>query len=187
MTNQYYSLAITDADELFSWGSNKDNRLGIKKDSGEDRDIIKTPEKYEFFTNNFLKVFDVSCGNSHIAVVACSKDEKDQTIGDVYTWGLPAYGRLGYEIQKDETKISGSEGQDFTSDPKKLTINSRVVRVYCGEDFTACITEKGKILTWGTNKWGNLGVENKTFDSDPNIVKLPLEILTFVNKTVIQV
>lgn len=189
MTNQYYSLAITDGDELFSWGSNKDGRLGHLKDKGE---IIQNPKKYDFFSNNYLKVFDVSCGNSHIAVVACSKNESNDGTGHVYTWGLPLYGRLGYIHYKQDRKNEGRmnnnlDNFEYTTEPKKLEINQKIVRVFCGEDFSACLTEKGKIYTWGTNKWGNLGVENKTFDNEPNVISLPTEIMTFVNKTVIQV
>jgi len=187
MTNQYYSLAITDGDELFSWGSNKDGRLGYLKDKGE---IIQIPKRYDFFAYNYLKVFDVACGNSHIAVVACSKDESYDGTGNVYTWGLPMYGRLGYiHFKQDRNgKIENNfDNFEYTTEPKKLEINQKAVRVYCGEDFSACLTEKGKIFTWGTNKWGNLGVENKNFDNEPNVINLPTEVMTFVNKTVIQV
>lgn len=79
------------------------------------------------------------------------------------------------------------ENFEYTTEPKKLEINQKAVRVYCGEDFSACLTDKGKIFSWGTNKWGNLGVENKTFDNEPNVINIPTEIMTFVNKTVIQV
>ena len=121
MTNQYYSLAITDGDELFSWGSNKDGRLGQLKDKGE---IIQNPKKYDYFSNNYLKVSDVSCGNSHIAVVACSKDESNDGTGHVYTWGLPLYGRLGYIYYKADRKAEKSNNNfdnfDYTTEPKKL-------------------------------------------------------------------
>lgn len=189
MTNQYYSLAITDGDELFSWGSNKDGRLGHQKDKGE---ILQNPKKHDYFSNNYLKVFDVSSGNSHIAVVACSKDESNSGMGSIYTWGLPIYGRLGYIHDKtarkgEKNNVMSLENFEYTTEPKKLEINQKAVRVYCGEDFSACLTDKGKIFSWGTNKWGNLGVENKTFDNEPNVINIPTEIMTFVNKTVIQV
>ncbi len=178
MTNQYYSLAITDGDELFSWGSNKNGRLGHLRDKGE---IIQNPKKFDFFSNNYLKVFDVSCGNSHIAVVACSKNESNDRTGNIYTWGLPLYGRLGYthkQIRKNEGKLNNLDDLEYTTEPIKLEINQKIVRVFCGEDFSACLTEKGKIFTWGTNKWGNLGVESKTFDNEPDVVSLPTEIIS---------
>ena len=186
MTNQYFSLAITDDDDLFSWGSNKDGRLGHSRDKGE---VIENPKKYDYFNNNYLKVFDVSCGNSHIAVVACSKDDLMDGSGSVYTWGLPIYGRLGYLNSKSEkfNEKENMENFEYTSEPRKIDLNHKIVRVFCGEDFSACLTDKGKVFTWGTNKWGNLGVENKTFDNQSNVVSIPTEIITFVNKTVIQV
>ena len=48
----------------------------------------------------------------------------------------------------------------FRTTPVMLKLQDKVAKIACGTDFTACITVKGQVYSWGTNKWGNLGVEN---------------------------
>jgi hypothetical protein len=59
-------------------------------------DIIENARKYDFFSNKYIKVIDVSCGVNHIAVVVMSKNEGGEEAAHVYTWGLPTSGSLGY-------------------------------------------------------------------------------------------
>lgn len=79
------------------------------------------------------------------------------------------------------------DAMDFRRIPVELSVVDKVTRVSCGTDFSACITVKGQLFTWGLNKWGNLGVENNTFDSKQNIVNTPTLVKTLINKFVIQV
>ena len=56
-TNQCYTLAVNDYGDLYSWGSNKDGRLGQKNESKIDKgDIIENPRKYDFFPNKYFKI-----------------------------------------------------------------------------------------------------------------------------------
>ena len=62
-----------------------------------------------------------------------------------------------------------------------------MTRIACGTDFTACLTVKGQVYTWGTNKWGNLGIENITYNNDQYVVRVPNLVTSLLNKFIIQV
>ena len=68
-----------------------------------------------------------------------------------------------------------------------LKIQDKVARIACGTDFTACLTVKGHLYTWGTNKWGNLGVENIAYTSEQYVVRQPTLVQALVEKFIIQV
>lgn len=103
--NNCYSLAINDYDDLFSWGSNRDGRLGHK----EIQSTIKQPIKYDYFTNGYLRVNEIACGNDHIICVAIPKDDVIEKGGSVYSWGLGLYGRLGYKLSNNENALDISK------------------------------------------------------------------------------
>lgn len=188
-TNKCFTLAVNDFGDLYSWGSNADGRLGHKLESrSEKADVVENARKYDFFSNNYLKVIDASCGECHIAVVTASKSDGGEEAGAVYTWGLPLYGRLGYlDVEQDEQSVLDKELMVFKTQPKMVNVGDKVVRVACGTDFSACITVKGQLYTWGTNKSGYLGVENITYDGDQCVVTTPHPVRSLVNKVVIQV
>lgn len=152
--------------------------------------MVENARKYEFFTNKYLKLLEVSCGVSHIAAIAMTKNEGGGESGHIYTWGLPLYGRLGYlnpDDSKTDITVVDEESMEFKKIPVELFTADRVARISCGTDFTACLTVKGQLFTWGLNKWGNLGVEGNTFDSKQNIVNTPTLVKTLINKFVVQV
>jgi len=91
--NETFSLAVNDTGDLFAWGSNENERLGFSIEEGK---YIENPKKRTFFTDNYYKVHEVSCGAAHIAVVVLKKDESADEAGYVFTWGLPFFGRLGH-------------------------------------------------------------------------------------------
>lgn len=68
-----------------------------------------------------------------------------------------------------------------------VNIPEKVMRVSCGYDFTACLTQTGKLYTWGTNKYGNLGVENKGNENNQQIVIEPELVSSLSNLTIMQV
>lgn len=150
-TNQNYSLGINDFGDLYSWGSNKEGRLGHKLEQGE---LLENAKKYEFFTNQYMKVIEVSCGLSHIAIVASNKSDSSQEVGQVYTWGLSLYGRLGYIEDQIDDKIRHAKNEDdsemwtYKMIPKALNIPDKVTRISCGTDFSGCITVRGQLFTW---------------------------------------
>ncbi|MFT7799827.1 X-linked retinitis pigmentosa GTPase regulator [Arapaima gigas] len=56
--------------------------------------------------------------------------------------------------------------------PSKFWLkNDTPVRICCGDEHTALVTENGKLYMFGTNNWGQLGLGTKTTVNKPTCVK----------------
>lgn len=145
--------------DLYGWGSNIDDRLGLRV---ELEDYLLKPIQFPFFKKYQLKVFDISQGESHVLAVAKRKDGNDQEIGEIYSWGLNLYGRLGFKIENVsdifDYVLPKESGYQIIRVPYKIIMPEKITRVCCGNDFSACLTVTGKLYTWGFNKFGNLGL-----------------------------
>lgn len=87
------------------------------------------------------RIRDIACGSSHSAAITSA--------GELYTWGLGEYGRLGH-------------GDNFTQLKPKLVqalLGHRVVQVACGsrDAQTLALTEDGLVFSWGDGDFGKLG------------------------------
>lgn len=87
------------------------------------------------------RIRDIACGSSHSAAITSA--------GELYTWGLGEYGRLGH-------------GDNFTQLKPKLVqalLGHRVVEVACGsrDAQTLALTEDGLVFSWGDGDFGKLG------------------------------
>lgn len=66
---------------MFSWGEGDDGKLGHGN-----RMSLEKPRLIESLKSK--RVRDIACGSSHSAAITSS--------GELYTWGLGEYGRLGH-------------------------------------------------------------------------------------------
>lgn len=87
------------------------------------------------------RIRDIACGSSHSAAITSA--------GELYTWGLGEYGRLGHN-------------DNFTQLKPKLVqalLGHRVVQVACGsrDAQTLALTEEGLVFSWGDGDFGKLG------------------------------
>jgi alpha-tubulin suppressor-like RCC1 family protein len=134
-------------------------------------EFLVKPVCFTYFQKNQLKVLDVSLGDSHILTVAKQKDGTETEMGDIYSWGLDLYGRLGFNPLKFENiydLIMAKEVKyEIIRIPIKLNLPEKISRVCCGPDYSSCLTISGKIYTWGFNKYGNLGLGD-TLKNDNN-------------------
>lgn len=102
-----------------------------------------------------VKVLQVCCGGEHAAVLGEG--------GLVYTWGKGGFGRLGHG------------NGDACDSPRKVESlkNCRITRVRCGFAYTAAITSKGGLFSWGAGENGRLGVGDERDRFLPCRVLLP--------------
>ena len=134
-------------------------------------------KKYENFFNKSQKVIDISCGKDHIAAIISSVNDVTDS-GTIYTWGLKEYGRLGYTSHSKNNYLK----------PHKVILDDKVSRICCGDDFTACLTIRGKLYTWGLNKNGFLGTEQISYNKDEiPIISRPTIVASLSTKIIIQV
>ena len=90
-------------------------------------------------------VMDFAAGENHVLAL----DDR----GDVYAWGSNDYGSLGLGSLD---RIGSSPAQ--VSLDGLLSPGETVVRVFAGGNCSAAITSFGRVLAWGANDFGQLGV-----------------------------
>lgn len=129
-----HAMALTLDGKVFSWGEGEDGKLGHNN-----RITLDKPKLIEALRSK--RVRDIACGSSHSAAITSS--------GELYTWGLGEYGRLGH-------------GDNCTQLKPKLVqalIGQRVVQIACGsrDAQTLALTEDGSVFSWGDGDFGKLG------------------------------
>lgn len=155
-------------------------------------EYIKDATLFKFFKEKQLKVVDVAMGESHMLAILKQKDGLATEAGELYSWGLDLYGRLGYlteMLKNNDIEVPESEKYVFRRIPFCLNIPHKISRVSCGKDFSACLTVEGKLYTWGNNTWGNLGINSNQLDEMEGnyMVKLPTLVKHLENEQLIQI
>jgi E3 ubiquitin-protein ligase HERC2 len=146
-----HAMAITLDGKIFSWGEGEDGKLGHGN-----RLTLEKPKLIE--TLKTKRIRDIACGSAHSAAITSQ--------GELYTWGLGEYGRLGH-------------GDNQTLLKPKLVqklVGQRVIQVACGsrDAQTLCLTEEGTVFSWGDGDFGKLGRGG----SDGCTVPQPIERLS---------
>uniref|UniRef100_A0AAV1UXL0 RCC1-like domain-containing protein n=1 Tax=Peronospora matthiolae TaxID=2874970 RepID=A0AAV1UXL0_9STRA len=122
-----FSFALTDKGELYSWGGNSHNQLGIGGGLAMDvYNIESIPVLVEAF--NGLSVKQIAAGYDHAAAV--TED------GRLYMWGAKIW------IEPHEMTAVNEH---------------KVVQVACGRQYTAALTDDGKVFTFGKGSSNCLG------------------------------
>ncbi|XP_075883380.1 secretion-regulating guanine nucleotide exchange factor isoform X2 [Nelusetta ayraudi] len=133
---------------LLSWGANSYGQLG--QGDVEDRSDPRLCDAAAF-KHKALRA--VSGGGGHTAVV--SED------GDVFVCGQNHRGQLGLSHSADVLTLQLCSG-----------IGQRIVQVACGWDFSLFLTDCGRVLSCGSNAFGQLGVGTTvTQSADVNLVE----------------
>ena len=111
---------------VFACGFAKLGQLGIGQPPG---DIIKTPSLIEAFKGK--KIVQVECREQTSFAVT--------NYGDLWAWGRGREGQLG----------QGNRVTHHT--PVKVTklAHEKVIKVCCGNNHTAALTETGRVYVWG--------------------------------------
>lgn len=123
---KHHTLAVTDVGEVYSWGSNRDGKLGY---SSKDTQVV--PKKVMSLKG--VHVGKVSAANRHSVAIADH--------GLVYTWGANTYGQLGYGTS------------DSASNPTPIVVESIRKKSICGisasKHHTLVVTTDGEVYSWG--------------------------------------
>lgn len=109
----------------FSWGSNKQGRLGYSTP-----DSVWSPRKIASFKHQIVAV---SAANKHSAALSAS--------GKLYTWGDNTCGQLGY----------GTQGRAFNFAPRIVDAvrDRKLATVSLAKRHTVVLTGEGEVLVWG--------------------------------------
>ncbi|XP_052829652.1 E3 ubiquitin-protein ligase HERC2 isoform X3 [Octopus bimaculoides] len=142
-----HALALTVDGKVFSWGEGDDGKLGHGNRSRCNRLRLVLALKSK-------RVRDIACGSSHSAAIISN--------GDLYTWGLGEYGRLGHGDTTTQLK------------PKQVMalVGQRVKQVACGsrDAQTLALTDEGLVYSWGDGDFGKLGRGGSEGCSVPHVI-----------------
>ncbi|GMH81023.1 hypothetical protein TL16_g08796 [Triparma laevis f. inornata] len=157
-----HAIALSINGTCFSWGNGSDGRFGSNK-GGQlgTGDIVNRLSPSVVTCSAWRRgamVTSVSCGMHHtlaIAVVGNSHPVKRR----VYAWGWGEHGRLG--VGHDEMQVSPTE--------VALMSHRNVLSVKAGEQHSLAMTENGDVYSWGSNRFGQLGLglDGETLLSNP--------------------
>jgi alpha-tubulin suppressor-like RCC1 family protein len=124
-----YTLALTEAGEVYVWGLNDHGQLGLG-----DTENRLTPTRVPGLT----KVKAIVAGNFYTLALSES--------GEVYAWGYNGEGNLG--VGDTEDRLT----------PTKVPGLSAVKAIAAGLSHSLALTESGDVYAWGTNNHGQLGL-----------------------------
>uniref|UniRef100_T1IYS2 HECT-type E3 ubiquitin transferase n=1 Tax=Strigamia maritima TaxID=126957 RepID=T1IYS2_STRMM len=129
-----HAMALTIDGKVFSWGEGDDGKLGHGN-----RNTLDRPRLIEALKSK--RVRDIACGSSHSAAITSN--------GELYTWGMGEYGRLGH----------GDTVTQLRPKLVKALLGQRVIQAACGsrDAQTLCLTDEGLVYSWGDGDFGKLG------------------------------
>ncbi|KAJ0237148.1 Ankyrin repeat family protein / regulator of chromosome condensation [Hirschfeldia incana] len=140
------------ATEVFSWGNGANYQLGTGN-----QDVQKLPGRVDSLHGCFIK--SVSAAKFHSVAISSH--------GEVYTWGFGRGGRLGHP------EFDIHSGQAAVITPRKVItglVSRRVKAVAAAKHHTVIATETGDVLTWGSNREGQLGYTSVDTQATPRKV-----------------
>ncbi|XP_058886345.1 E3 ubiquitin-protein ligase HERC2-like isoform X1 [Acipenser ruthenus] len=129
-----HAMALTVDGKVFSWGEGDDGKLGHFSRMNCDKPRLVEALKTK-------RIRDIACGSSHSAAITSS--------GELYTWGLGEYGRLGH----------GDNTTQLRPKLVKVVLGHRVIQVACGsrDAQTLALSDEGLVFSWGDGDFGKLG------------------------------
>ena len=133
------SLLVNDGGKgtlLYGWGAGYHGQLGLNTARKKCR---LQPSCIDFHEPTQM----VACGGFHTAVLT---DD-----GRVYTWGDGRLGQLG-NLARKHNMHSTPRLVDYL-----VSYKVTVAYIACGQYHTAAVSNSGRLFTWGSGKWGQLG------------------------------
>lgn len=158
--------AKTVKSKLYTWGRNDKGQLGIGDSS---KDTLSASTAVDGKLLQEKKVVGIGLGPFHTLMVTHS--------GDLFGSGDNSKGQLNPEEADDA----------FMEKPAEIRLSlppsCRIVAVSCGLYHSACLTNDGHVITFGSNEYGQLG---HSHDRDPNKV-MPRMVEGLARQSIIQI
>ncbi|XP_006865893.1 PREDICTED: LOW QUALITY PROTEIN: secretion-regulating guanine nucleotide exchange factor [Chrysochloris asiatica] len=143
-----HSASLTDAGELYVWGSNKHGQLATQAA------FHHVPQKIEVHCFGNEKVTAVWSGWTHLVA--------QTETGKVFTWGRADYGQLGRKVEAYEDWKGEKQGSSLSclrprsSMPSSLHCLMGATEVSCGSEHNLAVIG-GVCYSWGWNEHGMCG------------------------------
>ena len=171
-----FTVAISDLGQLYFWGN-------MRSTSGRGtKNVFNMPRRFK----GLEAIYGVSCGEHEVTALvriplAPPLEHKFKAgifveeaasgliegyIGRVCTWGKASDGKLGHGV--------GSSTQADLKTPFAIygpLYHYSITVIGCGDDHSACITDDGRLFTWGSNKEGQLGLRDFKTRLQPTMIE----------------
>ena len=149
---QHFSLALKDNGEVWGWGHSRfgqigENGVGIDQVTGNDITHRTVPIKVKGLQN----IIAISSGHRYSLALDSN--------GDVWAWGLNSANYLGVGTT-----------DDYVFTPKKVLGLSDIVEISVGDNSSMALRSDGRILAWGSNSYGELGIGTTSSASSPIMI-----------------
>ena len=141
-----YSMALSTAGDLYTWGDNSNGQLGDNTTNGKNVPTLITVPGVKFT--------DIATGYAHSMALS--------TAGDLYTWGWNANGQLG-----DNTNVDKHV-------PTLITVPGvKFSDIGAGSHHSMALSIAGDLYTWGWNGNGQLGDNTTNGKKVPTLITVP--------------
>lgn len=108
---------------------------------------------------NEHQITSIACGTDHTLVLS--------SCGKVLVWGLNSEGQLGL----------GTIDNRSSSMPQTITLDVCIKQIACGANHSLLLATNGKILSFGANNHGQLGIGTNSVQTIPQFVKKAVEFI----------
>ncbi|XP_059803316.1 probable E3 ubiquitin-protein ligase HERC4 isoform X1 [Hypanus sabinus] len=136
---EMHTLALNDNGQVFAWGLAKDGQLGLVTTE----EFVRVPRTLKALVE--VQIVQVACGYHHS--LALSKGSQ------VFSWGQNKNGQLGL-------------GRDIGNQPSPQPVRSLngvpFVQLAAGGAHSFALSVSGAIFGWGSNRFGQLGLNDET-------------------------
>lgn len=178
-----YVVALTENNELYSWGSNAAGGLGIGKpetdqelDARPDHDMYYEIQRVKTDTIAGNTIVDIDGGTSHTLAL----DDH----GTVYAWGNGMGGQLGDEETYTGAIANYGAADSGAYEPVAIDTGAlkgtKTTKISAGGHHSLALTNDGEIVAWGSNYLGQIGdahpISEETLFQSPQATTLAEDI-----------
>ena len=154
---RFHSMILTNTGSVYVWGHNEENTLG-KDDNNNSGEI----EKLESIKN----VISINAARYNSSAITSD--------GKVYTWGRNDEGQIGNVNVALRTNEPMNVMAGATNSEDEESSLENIVAITIGANHMTALRLDGKVYSWGTDMFGQLGDERNGYEYE----KVDLPVLT---------
>lgn len=152
---KFHAIGTT-SQYMYGWGLNSNGQLGVNDRTNRTTPTIHNIPFQSGTYDNGTGWQSISAGSTHSAGVFIGGGGTQRAL---YVWGFgPQLGLNGLAVYRSTPAQVGSPGNDWYT---------TLATVTCGGETTAITTTDGKLWTWGSNSYGDLGHNDRITKSSP--------------------